>query len=150
MPGTVAAVARELKILLLGETPASQMARDELRWAMQEPPGRVDQITGLVTSAMRFLAGYGIYLTVSTDRAVARVLDAAMEEVEKQNTNDDTEGQGTGQTPQKLVGPYREARRKHGERFCRVGRLANFIRRGLQRMRAQNAPTEERAQANRW
>ena len=58
VPGTVAAVARELKILLLGETQASQMARDELRWAMQEPPGRVDQITGLVTNAMRSLAGY--------------------------------------------------------------------------------------------
>ena len=81
VPGTVAAVARELQILLLGETLASQMARDELRWAMQEPPGRVDQITGLVTNAMRFLAGYGIYLTVSTDRTVARVLDAAMEEL---------------------------------------------------------------------
>ena len=38
-------------------------------------PDSLDRRSGLVTNAMFFLAGCGLYLTVSTDRAVGRILD---------------------------------------------------------------------------
>ena len=44
---------------------------------MATPPGQVQAFGGTVTNALRFLAGYGIYVGVGADRFVSRLLDAA-------------------------------------------------------------------------
>ena len=71
----VGAVASELMFLLNGNTLASVLARDALREAMLSDPLTTDFEDGLVLKAMRFLSGYGIYLTVATDQLVGRMLD---------------------------------------------------------------------------
>ena len=71
----VGAVASELMFLLNGNTLASVLARDALREAMLSDPLTTDFEDGLVLKAMRFLSGYGIYLTVATDKLVGRMLD---------------------------------------------------------------------------
>jgi hypothetical protein len=74
-PGYVAQVARTLQALLLGGTDASTLARDQLQQAQEMHPKEVGGRTGIVCNAMRYLAGYGIYLTVATDRHVGRMVD---------------------------------------------------------------------------
>ena len=65
----VAAVAAELLLLLNGHEQASTVARDTLRQALSSDPDSLDRRSGLVTNAMFFLPGYGLYLTVG------RILD---------------------------------------------------------------------------
>ena len=72
---TVAAVASELLYLLNGTTLPSQLARDSLLFAMMEDPSSMLSAVGLVSRAMTVLAGYGIYVIVSTDKQVGRMLD---------------------------------------------------------------------------
>ena len=72
----VAAVASDLLCLLNGSSQTSLLARDALRQALECDPSELDSHSGLVTDALRFLAGYGLYLSLSTDRFVSRVLDA--------------------------------------------------------------------------
>jgi hypothetical protein len=57
----VAAVARDLIILLNGRSQAGTLARDSLREAYATPAAEVDALDGLAPYAMRFLAGYGDY-----------------------------------------------------------------------------------------
>ena len=61
----MAAVARDLVIFLNGRLQAGTLARDSLRKAFAIPAAEVDALDGLVPSAMRFLAGYGVYVCVS-------------------------------------------------------------------------------------
>ena len=61
--------------LLNGGTLASDLARDALQEAMLSDPLTTDCSDGLVLKAMKFLSGYGIYLTVATDKLVGRMLD---------------------------------------------------------------------------
>ena len=66
----VGAVSSELMFLLNGRTLASDIARDSLQDAMFSDPVSSDFMYGLVPKAMAFLAGYGIYVTVATDKLV--------------------------------------------------------------------------------
>ena len=70
---TVASIASELLYLLNCTTLASQLARDSLLFAMMEDPSTLLSAVGFVSRAMTFLAGYGIYVIVSTDRQVGRI-----------------------------------------------------------------------------
>ena len=74
--GIVAAVARDLVNLLYGVTTASKAARDTLRQFMFLDPTTAERSAGLVQNAMRFLSGDRVFLSVSTDRTVSRLLDA--------------------------------------------------------------------------
>ena len=42
-------------------------------------PELADQFAGLVPNALEFLAAYGVYVNVATDRVVGRLLDAEWE-----------------------------------------------------------------------
>ena len=66
----VSAVAKELTDLLNGEGSASDLARDSLRFAMAAHSLTLEIEQGLVCRALLFLASYGIYPTISTDRMV--------------------------------------------------------------------------------
>ena len=107
----VAAVAADIIVLLNGTAPASLVARDTLRQALLCSAADLPKHAGTLTDAMRFLAGYGFYLSLSTDRFVARVLD---------NLNT--------VAPQLLVGGFVPAKFDAAARFCRFGVLANSIR----------------------
>jgi hypothetical protein len=89
----VAATATSLFWLLNGCTKASTAARDSLKEATTEQShDTADDYKGIVPDAMRFLAGYGYYLTAATDRTTGRILDAIM--------------MHRGTRPHGLVGPF--------------------------------------------
>ena len=117
----MAAVARDICTLLNGETQASMLARDSLRTALVVDPLAIEGRGGMVLQAMRFLATYGIYLTVSTDRFVSRMLDAKQAQ--------------DGLQPQAMVGSYDTSRAEAGRSLCRVGALANTLRLAVRQMR---------------
>ena len=100
----VAAVASDLLCLLNGSSQTSLLARDALRQALECDPSELDSHRGLVTDALRFLAGYGLYLSLSTDRFVSRVLDAL-----------------APSTHQPLVGAFQASAYHASSRYARVG-----------------------------
>lgn len=124
----VTAVARDLLILLCGSTPCAQLARDALRQSMQGAPPR-DAKQGLVARACDFLAGYGLYVTCSTDRCVSRILDAL-------------------QTEERIHGHTLQGRFSHtafacSRKFSRVGELAICVRRAVAGLRSAGIPASE-------
>ena len=62
----VAAVASDVLLLLNGVEQAAAVARDTIRQAMDCPPHEVPDHAGLLSNALHFLAGYGLYLSLST------------------------------------------------------------------------------------
>lgn len=120
-----ASCASDLITLLSGVSTASGVARDALRYAMSLPPDRVEAWDGLVLRGMRFLSGYGFYITVSTDRLVGRVLDVLA---------------SASPPPQPLIGPFDGDSFLAAQRFCRVGVLANTIRTALVAFRGAALP----------
>ena len=113
----VTAVASDLLVLMNGNPTASHLARAELRVAMQVHPAEASAQQGLVCRAMLFLAGYGIYLAVSSERFLSRLLDHLKVRL--------------GSAHALLVGPADEWSHQQGRQFCRVGRFANAMRRAL-------------------
>eukprot|EP00439_Symbiodinium_sp_Y106_P048881 s5598_g6.t1 len=113
----VASAASDLLILLNGTAPTSLVARDTLRQALMSTPADLPQHAGTITNSMRFLAGYGFYVSLSTDRFVARLLD---------NLNPPA--------PHPLLGPFSPSKFEAAARFCRVGVLANSVRQACQEM----------------
>ena len=118
-----AVVAADIIVLLNGTAPASLVARDTLRQALLCSAADLPKHAGTLTDAMRFLAGYGFYLSLSTDRFVARVLD---------NLNT--------VAPQLLVGGFVPAKFDAAARFCRFGVLANSIRSAWTDILLQHGP----------
>ena len=96
--------AADLCCLLNGSSQASLLSRDALRQACLCDPSELDD--------MRFLAGYGLFLSLSTDRFVCRMLDYL-----------------APASHHPLVGPYRAAVFDASARFSRVGVVANSVRR---------------------
>lgn len=124
----VARVACELLALLNGSAQASTVVRDSLPEGMLVDPAVAVDFSGLVPNAMRFLAGYGMYVTTSTDRTVARILDAIARE--------------QGFRCHSLVGPF-DARLFHqGQTFCRIGNVANAVRRVVRDLTARRVPRD--------
>ena len=113
----VAAVGSDLLSLLNGKTPASDLARAELRMAMRSDPDAAHMHQGIVCRALFFLAGYGMYLSVSTERLLSRLLDHLKQRL--------------GSPHALFVGPADEWSHQQGAQFCRVGRFANSLRRTL-------------------
>ena len=103
----VSSVVRDILALLNNETMAGTLARDSLKEAMEVPAEGAEAFEGLVTAAMRFLARYGIYACVASDRTVGRILDALAE--------------SAGVQPQALVNPWDWRAVDAGVRRCRVG-----------------------------
>ena len=129
----VAAVASDLLTLLNGRSQAADVARDTLRLAYEAQPAEVAQHEGLVTQAMRFLAGYGLYINVSTDRFVSRVLDQL-------NRSD----------AQPLHGPFEPARFLTAARYCRVSSIANTVRAILKSLARRSVPTQRWSDLEHW
>ena len=121
----VSAVAKELSDLLNGNSPASDLARDSLRFAMSAHPVTPNIEQGLVCRALRFLAAYGIYPTVSTDKTVGRILD------ELHATR--------GLRSLSLLGPFNSAEERIGLSYCRVGKIANGTRQLVSLLRSSSA-----------
>ena len=132
----VAAVMRDVLALINGTSPASQIARDTLRQAMVMAPCLSADHTGVVTSALRFLSGYGIYVGVSTDRWVGRLLDAHQHRHRI--------------AFQKIVLPFRESDYLAGGSLCRVGPIANSLRMGCAGLRSAGTPFSLWCQHNVW
>lgn len=133
----VSAVAWDIIALLNGSTTSSTLARDSLREAMSLPGAEADGVCGLVVNALRFLAGYGIYVSLSTDRFVSRTLDAI--------------ARRRGRRHLLMIGRYDQRAFEEGAAMCRVGRLANSIRRVFNEQRSANLPLEVLGHAqDRW
>ena len=124
----VSAVASDLLTTLNGCTQASSLARAELREAMSLPSAQVSQYSGILANSLRFLAGYGFYLTVSTDRLVSRVLDQLR--------------LAAGSPAAQMVGGMDADGHRRGAVYCRVGPLANAVRRVISWLRAERPRTE--------
>ena len=109
----VGSVSSELMFLLNGGTLASDLVRDALQEAMLSDPLTTDFSDGLVLKAMRFLSGYGIYLTVATDKLVGRMLDnyAARHKVRGHS----------------LIVPFNAQAFAKAQKLCRVGAVASTI-----------------------
>ena len=129
----VAAVPSDLLCLLNGSSQTSLLARDVLRQALQCDPSELDSHSGLVTDAVRFLAGYGLYLSLSTDRFVGRVLDAL-----------------APSTHQPLLGAFQASAFHASGRYARVGVLANSIRLAWSRFLHAGLPPSLWADPARW
>ena len=142
-PSVVEAVASscasDLIILLSGVSTASSVARDFLRHAMSLPPDQVEAWDGLVLRGMRFLSGYGFYITVSSGRLVGRVLDSLA---------------SSSAPPHDLLDSFDElsfvAAQRFAQRFCRVGVLANTIRAALASFRLAGLPVDAWADPANW
>ena len=112
--GAVSSVASELVFLLNGKTMASCLARDALKEAVYTHPIKIHNNLGLISKAMSFLAGYGIYVTLSTNRFVARMLDV--------------HAQTRKVSGPPLIGPLNFNFFRRGQEYCRIGYLANTFR----------------------
>ena len=133
----VSAVAWDIIALLNGSTTSSTLARDSLREAMSLPGAEADGVCGLVVNALRFSAGYGIYVSLSTDRFVSRTLDAI--------------ARRRGRRHLLMIGRYDQRAFEDGAAMCRVGRLANSIRRVFNEQRSANLQLEVLGHAqDRW
>ena len=124
----VGAVARDILILLAGQTRCAQLARDSAKQAMegQWPRGTPD---GLVSRAFNFLAGYGIYITLSTDRTTGRILDVI-------------QGRACCHG-HPMVGRFSDVAFRAGMQFSRVNALSINIRRIVNALHAEGVPLSE-------
>lgn len=120
--GCVSAAARDLLFLLNGATLAASLPRDALKAAMALPLEAASHHSGIIFSAMTFLAGYGIMVTLSTDRYVGRILGALQLRL--------------GSCAHQFFGPLDPSAYQTGVEFCRVGALANLIRHAVDRLGA--------------
>ena len=132
----VGSVSSELMFLLNGGTLASDLARDALQEAMLSDPLTTDFSDGLVLKAMRFLSGYGIYLTVATDKLVGRMLDnyAARHKVQGHS----------------LIVPFNAQAFAKAQKLCRVGAVANTIRLAINALRSRGSPSPTWRNSRAW
>ena len=124
------AVASEDMFILNGRTLAPGIARESLKDARYADPNTTDFTHGLVPKAMAFLAGYGIYVTVATDKLVGRMFD-----------NYASKHKVCGHL---LVGPFNSYVFKRSPKYCRVGPVANAIRLAIEE------PRRTGIQPSRW
>ena len=116
------AAASELMFLFNGCTLASDIARDSRQDAMHADPNLTYFTHGLVPKATAFLAGYGIYVTIATDKLVGRMFD--------------------NYAPKKkirghpLVGPFSSYAYTRSQKCCRVGPVAHTIRSAIKKLRS--------------
>jgi hypothetical protein len=103
---------------------------------MWVPPEEAEACSGLVVLALRFLAGHGLYLSVGPDRTVSRIIDqlCVLAKV----------------TPQSMALPYDAAISCRSGWFCRVGLLANSVRRAVKTFRDGNIPGQAWALPQTW
>ena len=132
----VASVASEALYLLNGLTLASQLARDSLRFAMNEDPGSLTASTGLICRALTFLAGYGIYVTVATDKLVGRMLDALA-----------SKHKDIGHP---LIGRFMMQDFARAQKYCRFGKIANTIRFAIAKLTSGGVPKRNWTATRTW
>ena len=132
----VASVASELLFLLNGTTLASQLARDSLRAAMVCDPASPDIGLGLVSMAMDFLAGYGIYVSFATDKLVCRILDYL---ATRHNVK-----------CHPLVGRFNAQWFAQSKKYCRIGSIANTIRLAIRHLVSRRIPVSRWIHKSTW
>ena len=120
----------------LQRTYVSLLARDALQEAMMSDPLTTDFTDCLVLKAMRFLSGYGIYLTVATDKLVGRMLDnyAARHKVRGHS----------------LIDLFNAQAFAKAQKFCRVGAVANTIRLAINAARSRGSPPSSWRNSRAW
>ena len=117
----VAAVAADLQVLLNGTSQAAAVARDSLRLALECPQLQCHE--GMLLNALQLLAGYGLYLSLSTDRFISRLLDNL-----------------APPNPHPLHGPYLPSRLQAAARYARCSVTANAVRAAWRQAVAQGIP----------
>ena len=132
----VASVASELLFLLNGTTLASQLARDSLRAAMVCDLASPDIGLGLVSLAMDFLAGYGIYVSLATDKLVCRILDYL---ATRHNVK-----------CHPLVGRFNAQWLAQSKKYCRIGSIANTIRLAIRHLVSRRIPVSRWIHKSTW
>ena len=129
----VSAVAADLQVLLNGTSQAAEVARDSLRLALHCPPAQLHCHQGMLLSALHLLAGYGLYLSLSTDRFICRLLDNL-----------------APPNPHPLHGPYLPTRFQAAAQFARCSVTANAVRTAWQQAIAQGIPPNRWGEAIVW
>ena len=132
----IAATARDLLWVLNGQCLSGTLARDALREAFMVPAEVADEFVGILPDAMRFLAGYGIYICVGTDRVVSRILDALAHAFRS--------------PVQQLIGQFDKSAFAAGRRWCRVGRVSNAVRAAVRALDALRVPHDAWASPGTW
>ena len=132
----VTAVAKDIIGLLNGTDLTSQLTRDAVQSAMDMPHHQVDNRNDMVCKALRFLAGYGIYVEVSTDRTLGRILDAIQSH--------------SIQQPQSMAAGYNHDAFCEGAYYSRIGRTANKIRNTIKNLKQQGISTNTWSQQAIW
>ena len=132
----IAATARDLLWVLNGQCLSGTLARDALREAFMVPAEVADEFVGILPDAMRFLAGYGIYICVGTDRVVSRILNALAHAFRS--------------PAQQLIGQFDKSAFAAGRRWCRVGRVSNAVRAAVRALDALRAPHDAWASPGTW
>ncbi|CAE7257788.1 unnamed protein product, partial [Symbiodinium necroappetens] len=123
----ISSAASDVLLLLNGSSQVALIARDTLRQAIESHPDQLDSHEGTLLSALKFLAGYGLYVEVSTDRMVGRILDCIA---------------GENALSQPFTVAFQPATHARALVYCRVGLAANSIRRAWHRIRTV-APVQE-------
>ena len=129
----VAAVAADLQVLLNGTSQAAAVARDSLRLALECPPAQLQCHENMLLNALQLLAGYGLYLSLSTDRFICRMLDNL-----------------APPNPHPLHGPYLPSRFQAAARYARCSVTANAVRTAWRRAVAQGIPPSRWGEAIVW
>ena len=130
----LSSVASDVLLLLNGSSQVALIARDTLRQAIESQPGELDSHEGTLVSALKFLAGYGLYVEVSTDRMLGRILDCIA---------------GENALSQPFTVAFQPATYARGLVYCRVGLAANSIRRAWHLIRTV-APVQDWFSVECW
>ena len=130
------ATSAEVLRLLNSPCLAGQLARDSLQEAMLMEPADAEQCSFMVVRAMRLLAGYGLFINASTERSVSRVLDHIV--------------QAQGLSPAGLIGTFDARKFDSMAKFCRVGPVANAVRKILRSLKEQGIPPPSWGHMDHW
>eukprot|EP00439_Symbiodinium_sp_Y106_P055377 s232_g7.t1 len=130
----LSSVASGVLLLLNGTSQVALIARDTLKQAFESPPSQLDCQDGTLLRALKLLAGYGLYVEVSTDRMVGRILDCIA---------------GERAMKQPFTAAFQPDSYARGQVYCRVGSAANSIRCAWSLIRA-GAPVQDWFSAECW
>ena len=103
---------------------------------MRETPPEVDTTFGLVNRALTFLAGYCMYVSISTDRFVGRMLDAHANILRIKG--------------HALVGAFDSEKYTKAQAYCRTGRYANAIQIAIDQIKKKCLPQQRWTKASTW
>ncbi|CAE7770376.1 unnamed protein product [Symbiodinium sp. CCMP2592] len=136
LEAVISSAAQDVILLLSGDGLAGQVARDQLREAMWQPPLDAADDGRLIPRALHFLAQYGFYVTVNVDRTIARVLDCLARQ--------------RGVSPHQLLGAFHPGLAARAAAFSRVGYIANTLRMARHTLQRNQVPPQEWSRPATW